>query len=244
MKNYDAYIFDLYGTLIDIHTDEYALAFWRKIRELFHMYGAEYDTRELRNAYFETIRKQEKQRAQEGHLIEIEISEVFQEMFKKKGIVPDEKRIKEIAWQFRQSSTSHLRLYVGAKELLETLRFHGRKIYLLSNAQCLFTVPELKETGLYELFDDIVISSDVGYRKPDILIFKYLLKKQHLDPENCLMIGNDLLADAAGATEAGMDSYYIRSALSGSDDHVMFHPTYHQDHMDLRLLKRNLLSES
>ena len=30
LKDYDTFIFDLYGTLIDIHTDEMTGATWRK----------------------------------------------------------------------------------------------------------------------------------------------------------------------------------------------------------------------
>ncbi|MBR5774174.1 MAG: phosphoribosylformylglycinamidine synthase subunit PurQ, partial [Clostridia bacterium] len=40
------------------------------------------------------------------------------------------------------------------------------KVYLLSNAQSCFTINELKECGLYDLFDGIIISSDVGRKKP------------------------------------------------------------------------------
>ncbi len=242
MKSYDAYIFDLYGTLIDIHTDESSMAFWHKIRELFRMYGADYDAKELKNIYFETIRKQEDRKTENDHLVEIEISIVFQEMFKRKGAALNEKQLHEVAWHFRRDSTTHLRLYAGAVELLKTLRSSGRRIFLLSNAQSLFTLPELKETGLLELFDDIVISSDVGYRKPDALIFEFLLKKHHLRAEQCLMIGNDLDADIRGAQTAGMDSFYIRSALSPRNEASDVFPTYRQEFMDLKRLRKRITS--
>ncbi|MBR4461105.1 MAG: HAD family hydrolase [Erysipelotrichaceae bacterium] len=241
MKSYDAYLFDLYGTLIDIHTDESSMAFWRKIREFFHMYDADYDPKELRDAYFKTVREQEEQKTENGHLIEIEIGDVFQKLFKRKGIVVNKHTIKDIAWQFRQNSTSHLRLYAGAMELLDALRSSRKQVYLLSNAQSLFTLPELKMTGLYDMFDDIVISSEVGYRKPDPFIFESLLKKHDLKTENCLMIGNDLQTDTQGAHAIGMDSFYIRSALSGSETKNRNIPEYMLDHMDLRLLLRKLL---
>ena len=242
MKSYDAYIFDLYGTLIDIHTDESSMAFWHKIRELFHMYGADYDAKELKNIYFETIRKQEEQQSEPGHLIEIDIRKVFQEMFKYSKIYLNDRQIGDVAWRFRQDSTTHLRLYAGTKELLETLHIKGKKVYLLSNAQSLFTLPELKETGLLELFDDIVISSDIGYRKPDRLIFEFLLKKHHLRAEQCLMIGNDLDADIRGAQTAGTDSFYIRSALSPRNEASDVFPTYRQEFMDLKRLRKRITS--
>ena len=243
MKSYDAYLFDLYGTLIDIHTDEYSTAFWCKIRELFHSCGAEYDPKLLRNTYFNTISEQEKQKAEDGHPIEIEIGDVFQELFNRKGISLNQEQLPEIAWQFRQDSTSHLRLYAGTIGLLETLHSSGKQVYLLSNAQSLFTLPELKKTGLYDLFDDIIISSDICYRKPDPVIFELLLKKHDLKAEDCLMIGNDLETDILGANMMGMDSYYIRSALSGPETESEATPTYRQDHMDLRYLTHILLKK-
>ena len=35
--------------------------------------------------------------------------------------------------------------------------------------------------GFYDLFDDIFISEDVGYEKPDITYFKYIKEKTHYD---------------------------------------------------------------
>ena len=72
---------------------------------------------------------------------------------------------------FRACSTAYIRLYPEAKELLLDLRERGISVYLLSNAQRLFTEPELKMLGIYELFDKICISSDVGFCKPSHRFF-------------------------------------------------------------------------
>ena len=241
MKSYEAYLFDLYGTLIDIHTDESSLSFWKKARVIFSVYGARYEAKELKESYFSIIGEQEKKHAKAGHQIEIDIAEVFKELFRRKGIESDMNQIKEVAWRFRQASTSHLRLYAGTTELLQVLRSKGKKIYLLSNAQSLFTMPELQMLGIRDLFDDIVISSDVGYRKPDPEIFGYLLEKHGLSKENCLMIGNDLSADVKGAASAGIDSYYIHSDLF-SHDRSDVEPAYRQNKMNLRFLLRKILN--
>lgn len=37
---YDNYIFDLYGTLVDIHTDESDTAIWEKLAMFYGYYGA------------------------------------------------------------------------------------------------------------------------------------------------------------------------------------------------------------
>ena len=51
---YTDLIFDLYGTLVDIHTDENDLV-WEKTALYFGFYGAHYDTDELQQAFREAL---------------------------------------------------------------------------------------------------------------------------------------------------------------------------------------------
>ena len=77
-----------------------------------------------------------------------------------------------LAWTFRQASTSMLRLYPDALELLARLRSVGLHVVLVSNAQSCYTRPELAMLGLEYVFDRIVISSEIGVRKPSPAIFR------------------------------------------------------------------------
>jgi len=239
MKDYQAYIFDLYGTLVDIHTDEARASFWKEMKEVFASYGAIYSCHELKQQYLYQVRKQEDRRKEEGHEIEIDLKDVFEVLLEDKGVVSENKVIEEIAWRFRQASTSHLRLYKGAIPLLQGLHQRGKKVFLLSNAQHLFTMKELEILQIYDLFDEIFLSSDYGYKKPDPVFFQFLLNKYALKGKDCLMIGNDLYCDIYGAYLAGMDSYYIHSALSSETDIEAF-PTYQQKGMDLKKVKKKL----
>ena len=47
----------------------------------------------------------------------------------------------------------------GVTDLLEALKKKGKKIYLLSNAQRIFTEYEMHTLGIAKYFDDIFISS-------------------------------------------------------------------------------------
>lgn len=120
----------------------------------------------------------------------------------------------EAGRRFRALSTDYIRLYPGAKELLHTLRAQGRGVYLLSNAQALFTRTELDELGLTDCFDGICLSSDYGVKKPDRRFFEVLFQTYGLSPEGAVMVGNDGICDIQGAREAGLDTVYIRSNLS------------------------------
>ena len=45
---YEAYIFDLYGTLVDIRTNEEKAYLWKKMSEIYSSMGACYEPMELK----------------------------------------------------------------------------------------------------------------------------------------------------------------------------------------------------
>ena len=51
MKTYENYLFDLYGTLVDIHTDEEAPSFWRNVSRLLGMQGVHLSPAVLKAKY-------------------------------------------------------------------------------------------------------------------------------------------------------------------------------------------------
>ena len=239
MRAYKNYVFDLYGTLADIHTDETRPALWRAMAERYASEGAAYSPRELRESYLRICA--ELTAGADSPWPDIRIQEVFARLYVEKGVCPEPSRVRATALAFRRLSTTHLRLYAGAKELLSALRDAGRGVYLLSNAQRLWTEAELRSLGLWDRFDDIVISSDYGCCKPDPRLFRALLGRNALDAADCLMIGNDPAADIRGAAGVGMDGYFIRSALTprnGPETGALCT----QNGMDLSLLRRRLLS--
>ncbi len=212
---YRNYIFDLYGTLVDIHTDERTDALWQQFCSVLSEQGVCYQPEELRDAYHSEVRRQEellRQALREaGHTgePEIEIGDVFRTLASAKGAYPDGAEIVDLARTFRALSTERLRLFDGAEDLLRRLKKAGSRVYLLSNAQRLFTGAELSALGLDRYFDGILLSSDAGVKKPDPRFYQMLLQRYGLRAEDCLMTGNDDLADCHGAAAVGIDSCYI-----------------------------------
>ena len=107
-----------------------------------------------------------------------------------------------------------IRLYDGVIELLEGLKRAGKKIYLLSNAQESFTIPEMEDLGILSYFDGIMISSEERVCKPQRQFFEKLLAKYELDKTECLMVGNDKNSDMMGAKGVGIDGVYIHQEIS------------------------------
>ena len=215
---YTDLIFDLYGTLVDIHTAEDDTV-WEKTALYFGYYGAHYEGLELKKA-FQTAMAERKAKAGQSYecFPDLPMEPVFAELFRKKGVAERAEELGLNAAQlFRIASTEYIRLYPGVREALTCLREKGYRLWLLSNAQRVFTAYELRHLGLEGYFDGIRLSSDYGCRKPDIRFFSALLEEEHLDPKNCLMIGNDLDTDIAGAKNAGLATLYMHTGLTPPD---------------------------
>lgn len=223
MKNY---IFDLYGTLVDIHTNEGKASLWKNMAEIFSMIGAGYTSGELKNQYKELIIEESKKqllfiknklhdetiREEE---IEIQLEKVFYKLLSDKGVKADKKQLEQLGITFRCLSLGYIRLYDGVTELLKRLKENGKRIYLLSNAQRMFTEPEMRRLGIYDCFDGIFYSSDAGVKKPSFYFFDALFQKYGLEKEDSIMIGNEYRADILGAAEYGLKSMFVFSAQSG-----------------------------
>lgn len=205
------YIFDLYGTLVDIKTNEEKESLWEGLADFYGSCGAVYFPAELKNVYLRLLGQEERSH---GQNYDVRIEKIFQRMFENKNVHKDIEYALEAGRLFRRLSIEYIRLYDGVPALLSALKSRGGKIFLLSNAQSIFTVHELRQLGIYDFFDGIYISSDYGVKKPDIRFFNILIEKERLVPKECIMIGNDRNADIAGALSAGMGTFYIHSNLS------------------------------
>lgn len=212
---YTDLIFDLYGTLVDIHTEESDLV-WEKTALYFGFYGAHYTGAELKKAFEEAMADREAVAGQSYECFpDIPFETVLEELFQAKGVNGENLGV-NAAQLFRIASIEYLRLYPGVDAALDTLRRHGFRLWLLSNAQQVFTAYELNYLGLGTQFDKIYLSSDYGCRKPDVRFFRALLEEQKLDPGKCLMIGNDRETDIRGAKDAGLDTLYLHTHLTPS----------------------------
>lgn len=229
---YDHYIFDLYGTLADIRTNESKASLWRKMSEVYTAMGARYDSAQLRREFRRLERDSAQKLQMESEasgrgdiLAEPDLTDVFQQLYRVRGAACERQQAQMTAIFFRTLSRQYLRSYDKVKETLQELRSRGSGVYLLSNAQSDFTRPELELLGLTDCFDGIVISSEEGCKKPCAAFFNRLLERYGLNPRRCLMVGNDEYADIGGAAGVGMDSLYLHTATSPQPQGI-YEPTF------------------
>lgn len=213
---YQNYVFDLYGTLLDIHTDEWSKNFYKKYVKWLKKQGYVFEWKKFRKEYL-ALEQKARQNAKAAGVYqkpEIQIEEVVQEVFARKGYHLTEEEILFLCENYRRTSLIYLSLFPDTIACLEELKKAGKKIYLLSNAQRSFTWQELEQMGLVPYFDGILISSDEGCMKPDPAFYQILCDRYQLKKEECVMIGNELKSDMAGAAASGMDGFFInREAL-------------------------------
>lgn len=214
---YTDLVFDLYGTLVDIHTDENDLV-WEKTAFFFGFYGARYSPEELKAAFREELTRREAKAGQSYECFpDIPVEQMMTTLLEVKGVEDADALGLQAAQLLRISSLEYIRLYPHVLEALQALRYAGCRLWLLSNAQRVFTAYELRLLGLEPYFDGIYISSDYGCRKPDLRFYRALMEERKLETKHCLMIGNDRHTDIAGAKNAGMDTLYMHTALTPGD---------------------------
>jgi putative hydrolase of the HAD superfamily len=94
------------------------------------------------------------------------------------------------------------------KELIlyiHLLKQNGLKIGLLSNASSEFLHSILNETGMNNIFDSVVVSSDIGVSKPHPQIYSKMLDNLCIYAHESLFI-DDMHANIAGAEAIGMQT--------------------------------------
>lgn len=237
---YKNYIFDLYGTLVDIHTDEGKPELWRSMAGWYSAYGADWSAEELQQAYWSMVREEEEKLAAAtgSDYPEITLETVFLRLLEeapeshkaakrprraktgkprstgsgKPGYSKAEQTWAEAtANMFRVLSRERLCCFPGVPEMLRSLKQQGCRVFLLSNAQSVFTMPEMEQCGIADCFDDIFISSERGIKKPDPRFLAELMQKHSMDPAKTVMIGNDPLTDMAVAKACGIAGILVSS---------------------------------
>ncbi|KAJ6837086.1 uncharacterized protein M6B38_324070 [Iris pallida] len=98
-------------------------------------------------------------------------------------------------------------LPVGAHGAMCRMKDAGVKLAVVSNFDNRLR-KLLKDLNVAELFDAIIVSSEVGYEKPSAEIFKTALDQIGLEASKAVHVGDDEKADRDGANAIGIDCCY------------------------------------
>ncbi|MFS8046954.1 HAD family hydrolase [Rhizobium sp. BR 314] len=118
---------------------------------------------------------------------------------------------------FQRRYPQFARLSFGALEALIALRRHGLKTAIISNGHTNVQAAKIEITGLRNVVDLVVISEDIGLRKPDPRIFQLAAERLDVVPARCIFVGDNPEADVGGAESAGMTGVFYGAGSSWPD---------------------------
>ena len=194
--------FDLYGTLLLYGDNEAAWNDWVAVfREVLASRAADVDEQELEELVDGFFAQPEPRPQDDGLTVyERRIRRLLQEV----GLDVEAPVLKELARRTAAAWCLHMRLDPDAVSTLEATRAAGYATALITN----FDHPPhvhrvLDEKKLRPCFDAIVVSGEVGCKKPDPRIFSFALAATGLQPREVLYVG-DTADDVKGALAAGI----------------------------------------
>lgn len=214
-----AVLFDCWGTLIQ------APNLMRRGASVEHFYrsltasGCDIDFEAFRGAYMaETRRQREEARAD---LRELDYVRRIDSTLTAVGFQhPQRRLLAERAWSdYLDEWPKQSKPYGGTPMLLSSMK--GRYgLGLVTNFPDGPTARRaFEKLGFDTIFDSLVVSGEVGFRKPSRVIYGKALSELGANPEETVMVGDTLDADILGAKDMGMKAIFIDADGSQSDNH-------------------------
>lgn len=202
-KEYKYYLFDLDRTLWDFETNSSKnisdllnkyypesfdqSLFLEKYTEINNHLWAQYEKGEIKKEYLRWAR--------------------FHETFKEFGISNTESAI-AFAKKYLDLMPSYTTLMPWAKEVLEILKSRGAHMAIITNGFKEVQYKKLENSNIINYFESIIISEELGVRKPSPCIFKKAMDSINGTKGATLMVGDDFTNDIEGAMIFGIDQFY------------------------------------
>jgi len=212
MNHITAIGFDLFNTLVtaEIQTLDEAM---RRLMKSLRQSGFKLQNEQFKEAYREAALEFVKKAQEDG--IETHNRFWISAALKSQGynILPDDARIAIAVDNYFSAFFLHCHLIPGTTEMLSSL-MDVYRLGLLTN----FTHgPAAREIiaklGLNPFFDVVLISGELGFRKPHPFVFHQLIEQLGVENDQILYVGDDPEPDIRGAQRAGIQpvlSTYIR----------------------------------
>ncbi|MBQ3663739.1 MAG: HAD family hydrolase [Clostridia bacterium] len=219
-----AVMFDMGGTLEDLYSDERndkatAHALYEILKR--HDIDVPYEAEPLWDIVGAGIQAYKKH--SELTLIELKPEEIWCD-WGFKDVPVDREKLAEISEEIAhmwETTFYDRRLREHAAEMLKALKEElNMHVSVVSNTGSLFQVfSTLKNYGVRQYFDEITLSSIVGYRKPHPNIFRIACAQAGLDPSECAFVGDTLSRDVVGPRKMGFGRVFkINSFLTPQKD--------------------------
>jgi FMN phosphatase YigB (HAD superfamily) len=220
MKKYSTIIFDLFDTIVNFNFNHLPAIDLKGLRsrttsievfEVFRQYYPEVEFEEFYDPFIESYHE----------FLEIKSIE-FKEfpnrdryilMLNKMGLASiDQKNslIDKMVLAHMNGLASCVELPKENKRTLEYIKSREYRMGIVSNFDYAPTAYALLDKfEITNLFEEIIISEEVGWRKPNHIIFETAVNKLKVLPQDVLFVGDNYNADVVGSKALGIDAAWI-----------------------------------
>ncbi len=99
--------------------------------------------------------------------------------------------------------------YEFTKPMLQELKDKGLKLGIITNGKSKTQRSKIKLLGFEEIFDEIIVSEEVGAEKPDTKPFEIMSERLGIAPENLIYVGDFPVNDIEASRKAGYTPVWV-----------------------------------
>lgn len=214
MAQVKAVITDFIGTLTNVrsYTMEDSMA---KLHKALVEYGFKMEKKEFLTAYCVAHEKYRLIRYGEFREVAnaIWVSEALQSLGFE--VTAEDPRMNNALNVFFQDYIDSLELRSSAEKLLSETAGSCKQGLISNFTHAPVVYTSLKQLGISQYFDVVVVSGDNGWRKPSKRIFADTLQQLGVQAEDSVFIGDSPLEDIKGASDVGMKTVFVCSQFYG-----------------------------
>jgi putative hydrolase of the HAD superfamily len=119
--------------------------------------------------------------------------------------IPEAKIIDAVSRRMQGFRQSLINMPDETISVLQRLRESGKKLGLISNADC-GEIKAWSESPIATYFDSTIFSCEVGYVKPQRQIYEICLRELRVTARECIFVGDGGLRELEGARAVGMSA--------------------------------------
>ena len=136
-------------------------------------------------------------------------TERMRELLSDFGVRADAALVNRCEAIYREAYDREWRTVPGARELLRSLREHGLWLGVITNGIASEQSEKLRRLGLETAVDALIVSEQVGSRKPDPEFFSHAVALSGAAPSECVVIGDLWDIDILGAVGFGLEAVWL-----------------------------------
>jgi putative hydrolase of the HAD superfamily len=128
------------------------------------------------------------------------------------------KELEKLADDYTQIHETLWHLFDDVEETLRNIKLKGIKLGIMTNGTSESQRGKLKRFNIEKYFDYIYIEGEIGYGKPDIKIYEYMLEEVKIAVGNIIMVGDNLVWDIEPPQRLGINTIWINTKGAKLED--------------------------